>query len=81
VAKLVVVAVVGGADRACTGTVAYRVRARAARFRVLHASSPNRLQKDEAVEPHRIAIIMRFFGGVIYRPMRQTCTIYIYLEA
>jgi hypothetical protein len=34
----------------------------------------------EAVEPHTIAIIIKFYGGVVVRCLRSIYTIYIYVE-
>jgi hypothetical protein len=59
----------------------YRVRARNARSRATPDCSPQQVTQNEAVEPHTIAIITRFFGGVFYMPMRQCLLIYTsYIE-
>ena len=44
----------------------YRVRARNARVRAMHTPTQKQLYKNEAVELHTIAIITRFFGGLLY---------------
>src|SRR5690242_566003 len=61
-------------------TLRYRVRAPNARS---HRSPAPPLQahfKSEAIEPHTIVIIIRFFGGVFYRVMRLLLPIqFIYI--
>ena len=60
---------------------AYRVRARDARIRVMRRITPTRTCKNEVVEPHTIAIITRYFGGLFYRPTRRYSVIQInYIE-
>ena len=48
---------------------AYRVCARDARDRVMHAEHPNNFMKHEAVEPHTIDNIMGFDSGVVIKPV------------
>src|SRR5690242_952835 len=79
---------VGGAVRTALGRSPYwlgpepeyRVRAPNARS---HRSPAPPLQahfKSEAIEPHTIVIIIRFFGGVFYRVMRLLLPIqFIYI--
>ena len=43
----------------------YRVRARNARVRAMHTPTQKQLYKNEAVELRTIAIITRFFGGLL----------------
>ena len=55
-----------GSNRGRWGQLRYRVRARDARIRVMHANHPNSSLRNEAVEPRTIAIIARKVGGVYY---------------
>lgn len=60
----------------CRGAARNILRPNTLRYRARSPSAPpNRLyrqHKNEAVQPRTIAIIIRLFGGALYRPVRQT---------